>query len=500
MKRGRKNAFRRQAKQSFSRQPATSGSSSVGLLLQKATAHHQAGQLPQAEALCRQILQLSPGHSRALYLLGDIASQKGQYANALDLIDRAIQVNPDFAEACYSRGNVLFALQQYQAALESYDRAILLQPDHAEAHHNRGSALNILQQHQAALESYDKAIQLKPDYEQAYSNRANALHALTQFQVTIEKYEKALRLGPDYGYKMETKVFESVGKEVARIAKITGRAEMKAALDALPPGLHSHPAVCNLRNAFFVKTESSGKDLVFYCFPLDEIWNPRTAREKGIGGAEEAVIWLSRLLHRRGWSVTVYAYCGAQEEDFDGVSWKPYWMWNHRDKQDVTVLWRYPQFATYEINSDRVVADLHDTVGEEEFTPERLHRIHGIFVKSRFQRSLYPGIPDEKFIIIPNGIDAKLFEGAADRDPMLLVNTSSADQQPRGVPRLLRGDREAGPEREGAVGLWLGRVGFHVCIGRTETAMENQDAGAHEATRRRGTGKIEPRRDCPALP
>ena len=428
MKRGRKNAFRRQAKQSFSRQPATSGSSSVDLLLQKATAHHQAGQLPQAEALCRQILQLSPGHSRALYLLGDIASQKGQYANALDLIDRAIQVNPDFAEACYSRGNVLFALQQYQAALESYDRAILLQPDHAEAHHNRGSALNILQQHQAALESYDKAIQLKPDYEQAYSNRANALHALTQFQVTIEKYEKALRLGPDYGYKMETKVFESVGKEVARIAKITGRAEMKAALDALPPGLHSHPAVCNLRNAFFVKTESSGKDLVFYCFPLDEIWNPRTAREKGIGGAEEAVIWLSRLLHRRGWSVTVYAYCGAQEEDFDGVSWKPYWMWNHRDKQDVTVLWRYPQFATYEINSDRVVADLHDTVGEEEFTPERLHRIHGIFVKSRFQRSLYPGIPDEKFIIIPNGIDAKLFEGAADRDPMLLVNTSSADR------------------------------------------------------------------------
>ena len=143
---------------------------------------------------------------------------------------------------------------------------------------------------------------------------------------------------------------------------------MKAALDALPPGLHSHPAVCNLRNAFFVKTESSGKDLVFYCFPQNEIWNPRTAREKGIGGSEEAVIWLSRLLHRRGWNVTVYAYCGAHEEDFDGVSWKPYWMWNHRDKQDITVLWRYPQIATYEINSGTVIVDLHDTVAEEEFT------------------------------------------------------------------------------------------------------------------------------------
>ena len=500
MKRGRKNAFRRQAKQSFSRQPATSGPSSVDLLLQKATAHHQAGQLPQAEALCRQILQLSPGHSRALYLLGDIASQKGQYANALELIDRAIQVNPDFAEAYYSRGNVLFALQQYQAALESYDKAILLQPDHAEAHHNRGSALNILQQHQAALESYDKAILLKPDYEQAYSNRANALHALTQFQVTIEKYEKALRLGPDYGYKKETKVFESVGKEVARIAKITGRAEMKAALDALPPGLHSHPAVCNLRNAFFVKTESSGKDLVFYCFPLDEIWNPRTAREKGIGGAEEAVIWLSRLLHRRGWNVTVYAYCGAHEEDFDGVSWKPYWMWNHRDKQDVTVLWRYPQFATYEINSDRVVADLHDTVGEEEFTPERLQRIHGIFVKSRFQRSLYPGIPDEKFIIIPNGIDAKLFEGAADRDPLLLVNTSSADRSLEAFLDCFEEIRKQVPNVKAQWAYGWGVWDSMYASDAQKIAMENQDAGAHEGTRRRGAGKIEPRRDCPALP
>ena len=428
MKRGRQNAFRRQDKQSFSRQPATSGPSSVDLLLQKATAHHQAGQLPQAEALCRQILQLSPLHSRALYLLGVIASQKGQYANALELIDRAIQLNPDFAEACYSRGNVLFALQQYQAALESYDRAILLRPDHAEAHHNRGSALNILQQHEAALVSYDKAILLKPDYEQACSNRATALHALMQMQAALDKYENALRLKPDDRSSKETRGFESVGKEVARIAKITSKAEMKAALDALPLDLHSHPAVCSLRNAYFVKTESSGKDLVFYCFPQNEIWNPRTAREKGIGGSEEAVIWLSRLLHRRGWKVTVYAYCGAHEEDFDGVSWKPYWMWNHRDKQDITVLWRYPQFATYEINSDTVIVDLHDTVAEEDFTPERLQRIHGIFVKSMFQRSLYPGIPDEKFIIIPNGIDAKLFEGAADRDPLLLVNTSSADR------------------------------------------------------------------------
>jgi len=428
MKTGRKNAFRRQGKQPISRKPASFDPSSVDLLFQQATAHHQAGQLPQAEALCRQILKHSPIHSGALHLLGGIAFQAEHVIKALGLFDRAIQVNPDDAEAFYSRGNALYVLQRCPEAVESYDQAILLKPDFAEAHHNRGSVLHMLQQFQAAIESYDKAILLKPDYEEAISNRANTLQSLMLYQAALQNYEKAMRLQPEYESCKKTGVFDSVEIQVAQIAKIIDKSVLKAALDALPLVLHSHPAVSNLRNTNFVKTGSSGKDLVFFCLPTDEIWNPRTASAKGIGGSEEAVIWLSRLLHQRGWNVTVYAYCGAHEEDFDGVSWKPYWMWNHRDKQDITVLWRYPQFATYEINSDRVVADLHDTVAEGEFTPERLQRIHRIFVKSSFQRSLYPGIPDEKFIIIPNGIDAKLFEGAADRDPLLLVNTSSADR------------------------------------------------------------------------
>ena len=428
MKTGRKNAFRRQGKQPISRKPASFDPSSVDLLFQQATAHHQAGQLPQAEALCRQILKHSPIHSGALHLLGGIAFQAEHVIKALGLFDRAIQVNPDDAEAFYSRGNALYVLQRCPEAVESYDQAIRLKPDFAEAHHNRGSVLHMLQQFQAAIESYDKAILLKPDYEEAISNRANTLQSLMLYQAALQNYEKAMRLQPEYESCKKTGVFDSVEIQVAQIAKIIDKSVLKAALDALPLVLHSHPAVSNLRNANFVKTGSSGKDLVFYCVPTNEIWNPRTAIEKGIGGSEEAVIWLSRLLHQRGWNVTVYAYCGAREEDFDGVSWKPYWMWNYRDKQDVTVIWRYPLFTTYPINSDKVIVDLHDVTPEGEFTPERLQRIHRIFVKSSFHRSLFSNVPDEKFVIIPNGIDAKLFEGDAGRDPLLLINTSSADR------------------------------------------------------------------------
>ena len=368
----------------------------VDHLLQQAIAHHQAGQLPEAEALYREILQVSPGHSSALHFLGLIAFQVGRCELALELIDQAIQANPDYAEAHNNRGSVLHALQNYEAALESYDRAIVLQPGYADAWSNRGNTLRTLGRHQAALESCDRAIVLKPASADAHHNRGIALHHLGQYAAALESYNTAILLRPDYA-------------------------------DAYGNRGHTLQAI-NLGNRDFRKKRSSGRDLVFYCAPAGETWNPEAAESKGIGGSEEAVIWLSRLLHRRGWNVTVYADCGLEEKDYDGVQWKPYWMWNYRDKQDVTVIWRHPELTSHEINSGKVIVDLHDVIAEAEFTPDRLQRIHKILVKSNFHRSLYPNLPDKKFVIISNGIDAKLFAGAADRDPFLLINTSSADR------------------------------------------------------------------------
>jgi glycosyltransferase involved in cell wall biosynthesis len=341
-----------------------------------------------------------------------------QYQAALESFDRAIELKPDYADAHSNRANALQARREYVAALESYDKAILLDPANAEAHNNRGSALHALKQYEAALESFDKAIELKPDYADAHNNRENTQVGLVQY----------LYFRPDYEYQKERQVFEVVVKEAARIAKIHDKARMKSELDALPLDIRSHPAISNLRNLNFIKTESSGKDLVFYCSPPNETWNPETARTKGVGGSEEAVIWLSRLLHERGWNVTVYGNCGLEEKEYDGVLWKPYWTWNCRDKQDITVIWRHPQYVSDEINSDAVIVDLHDVVFEERFTATRLRKIDKIFAKSKFHRSLFPNIPDEKFVILPNGIDAKLFEGEAHRDPLLMINTSSADR------------------------------------------------------------------------
>jgi tetratricopeptide (TPR) repeat protein len=418
----------------------------------RGNALHALGEYSAAMESYDRAIKLNPGYPEAYNNRGGSRLALKQYEAALEDYSQAILLKPDYAEAHCNRGNALYALGPYEAALESFDKAMLLQPDNADVHSNRGNALQALRQYLAALDSYDKAIELNPLNADAHNNRGSVLHALEQYAAALKDYERAIELKPDhadarrnrensqraveqytyfrpdYDVEKERRLFETARREVARIAKIQDKAQMKAELEALPRDLRFHPAVISMRNLHFVKTESSGRDLVFYCSPPNETWNPETARSKGVGGSEEAVIWLSKLLHERGWNVTVYGSCGLEEKEYDGVVWRPYWMWNCRDKQDVTVLWRYAGYAEYEINSDAVVVDMHDFVWEEAFAAKQLERIDKIFVKSRFHRSLYPNIPDEKFVVLANGIDAKLFESDGERDPMLLINTSSADR------------------------------------------------------------------------
>jgi predicted O-linked N-acetylglucosamine transferase (SPINDLY family) len=203
------------AKHSDPKQEVIHASSTVAFLLQKAIAHHQGGQYPLAEAIYRRILQLSPGNSDALHLLGVIANQSGQYAMALELIakslqidprnraalesyDKAIYLKPDFAEAYCDRANALLGLDRNREALESCDKAIRLEPAYAGAHFNRGNSLFRLHEYQAAVESYNEVVSLKPDYADAYSNRGGALHQLHQYQAAMESYDEAIRLNPHH--------------------------------------------------------------------------------------------------------------------------------------------------------------------------------------------------------------------------------------------------------------------------------------------------------------
>jgi len=170
----------------------------IDSLLREAVAHHQAGELVQADALYRQILAAEPEHVDALYLLGVMACQVGQFAIALELADRVIAKRPEVAEAHANRGNALNGLRQYEAALASFDTALRLKPEIAEMHANRGNALHGLQRYQDAVEAFGRAIALKPDFVEAHCNCGNALAALGQYEAAVTRYDGAIRLQPGY--------------------------------------------------------------------------------------------------------------------------------------------------------------------------------------------------------------------------------------------------------------------------------------------------------------
>ena len=166
--------------------------------LRRATAHHQRGQLQEAEALYRQVLAVQSGNFDALHLCGVLLHQRGEAAEGLKLIARALKTNARSAVAHSNYGTILAAVERHDEALKSYDRAIALKPDYAEALNNRGNALRALKRAQDAVDSFDRAVAVRPDYAEAFSHRGNALFDLGRHEDALASYDEALARRPDY--------------------------------------------------------------------------------------------------------------------------------------------------------------------------------------------------------------------------------------------------------------------------------------------------------------
>jgi len=171
-----------------------------------------------------------------------------------------------------------------------------------------------------------------------------------------------------------------------------------------------------------------------------------------------------------GYEVTVYNNCGHEAKVYDGVTYKPFWEWNYRDKQDVVILWRSPIMCDYEINADKVFIDLHDVIKEGEFNEKRLSRIDKIFVKTDFHRSLFPNITDDMFAVIPNGIDPEPFKGEHKKDPYLIINTSSPD---RSISAFIEGFKKVKEQVPEAKAKWAYGWGiFDIVHGNDQQVMK----------------------------
>jgi glycosyltransferase involved in cell wall biosynthesis len=244
---------------------------------------------------------------------------------------------------------------------------------------------------------------------------------------------------------VEIKKLKEVDIICDKASKIKDKSKLKELLESVPVELKSHPKISHLRNVHFIKEKSSGKDLIIYCFYTAEPFNPDIINNEGRGGSEEAVYHASKRLSDIGWNVTVYANTGIpKEKKFGNVKWKPFWDFNIRDKQDILIVWRHPlMFDFDDVNADKKYVWLHDVIKPGEFTPQRLEKITKIFALSKWQRDLFPLVPEEKFMVTGNGVDQDdikevqrmLRVGIIKRNPYRLIYASSPD---RGLKCLLK--------------------------------------------------------------
>jgi tetratricopeptide (TPR) repeat protein len=166
--------------------------------MEQAVAHHQAGRMPQAESIYRQILATQPNHADALHLLGVVAAQSGRHEIAHELIRQAIAIRPNVADYYGNLGRVLAALNRPDEAIATFRQALSLRPDYPEALKNLGNALKSRGRVDEAIECYERAIKLKPDFFEAGYDLGNALMDRDRLADAISSYQNTVAHKPDY--------------------------------------------------------------------------------------------------------------------------------------------------------------------------------------------------------------------------------------------------------------------------------------------------------------
>ncbi len=239
---------------------------SISKAVQAALKHHQAGRLPEAEAIYRQILQIAPNHPDALHLFGVLCSQVGKHEIAVELIGKAISITPDCAEAHCNLGNALQAQGKVDAAVESYHKALSIKPDYAEAYGNLGIALKVQGKLDAAVESLQKAISIKPDDADAHYNLAVALQAQGKVDAAVESYHKAISIKPHF-----IKAYNSLASALLSEGGVSAALEVSTrALRLNETNETKALIVQGLRNVCFIHDDGAARH--FLIRAISEAW------------------------------------------------------------------------------------------------------------------------------------------------------------------------------------------------------------------------------------
>lgn len=270
-----------------------------------------------------------------------------------------------------------------------------------------------------------------------------ALLGSGQFDQALKFFNEVKMLSPncDFVKNREKEVLEmcqtdSYIKSLSKVVNFTklNNGDIDLLIKSIPKKLYCDERICALKNMFSKPKKWEDNSIVFYCGQAWEDWAPPSILN-GIGGSEEAVIYLSQELNALGYKVTVYNSCGDYAGIYSGVEYINYMEFNPNDEFNYFIAWR-GNVLKNKLNTKFSAVWLHDVPQPGQFSKKDLDNIDKIIVLSEYHKTLLPSfIPDYKVFISSNGINIKDFKESLEfRNPKRAIYTSSYD---RGLVNLL---------------------------------------------------------------
>ncbi len=160
--------------------------------LRRAWSFHNAGNLSQAEALCRSILKSEPSNVAALSLRSQICLQTRRPGEALKYLGKAQRLQPDAVNIHHYLGVARLALGQPGNAVGHFREALRLQPTFGKAHFSLANAFKQLGQFDKAIPHFRNSIVLLPNLVEAHLYLADTLQQAGDSQAAVECLRECL--------------------------------------------------------------------------------------------------------------------------------------------------------------------------------------------------------------------------------------------------------------------------------------------------------------------
>lgn len=409
----------------------------------------------------------------------------------LSILEKAIKTEPDEPRHYFYLARCYLGTEDWEKVIEVVDTYLTLsnwKEERYDALNMAGEAWMRLGEHNMALKTHSKAILELEDAPDAYIYKARNyiakeewLNALTNLEIAEgrDKDATVLKRAALYDhdlYTMSAIAYAQVGMfhaavqaaeraytnrqspqalEILQMTTALAKDEdltvtyrklgeqmignnerLNALLSTVPDSIADDPRLLALKFGAQEPQTLGENSVVWFCGNSLEAWDGNSVKNGGIGGSETAVIEISKEMAKRGKEVTVFNRCDAPAGGvvIDGVRYMNFWEFNKLDSFNTLIYWRAPQFVDYDVKAKTTIVDMHDTSNDALFTPERLEKIDHVFVKTDYHKSFYPSVPEEKFVVVGNGIDLSRFEIEKTKNPNKLIYTSCAS---RGLENIL---------------------------------------------------------------